>query len=60
MKALVLALLPALALAAPAPARRVSSLIVPMDPASESASVQMEGYMNDALGNFAKIGRAHV
>lgn len=55
MKALVLALLPALALAAPPPARRISSLVVPMDPASESASVRMEGYMNDALGNFASF-----
>ncbi|WP_205519739.1 PEGA domain-containing protein [Pyxidicoccus caerfyrddinensis] len=55
MKALVLALLPALALAAPPPARTVTSLVVPMDPASESASVRMEGYMNDALGNFASF-----
>ncbi|MCY1015411.1 PEGA domain-containing protein [Pyxidicoccus sp. MSG2] len=55
MKALVLALLPALALAAPPPAKRISSLVVPMDPASESASVKMEGYMNDALGNFASF-----
>lgn len=55
MKALLLALLPMLALAAPPPARRVSSLLVPMDPASESASVQMEVYMNDALGNFASF-----
>jgi hypothetical protein len=55
MKALVLALLPVLALAAPPPARSVSSLVVPMDPASESASVRMEGYMNDALGNFASF-----
>ncbi|WP_164015027.1 PEGA domain-containing protein [Pyxidicoccus trucidator] len=52
MKALLLALLPTLALAAPPPARRVSSLLVPMDPASESAGVRMETYMNDALGNF--------
>lgn len=54
MRALVLALLPSLALAAaPAPARRVTSLLVPMDPASEANAVQMEGYMNEALGNFA-------
>ena len=53
MKTLVLALvLPTLALAAPPPARRISSLLVPMDPASQSASVQMEVYMNDALGHF--------
>jgi hypothetical protein len=52
MKALVLALLPTLALAAPPPARRVSSLMVPMDPASETGSVRMEGYMNEALTHF--------
>ncbi|MFY1831118.1 PEGA domain-containing protein [Myxococcus fulvus] len=54
MRALVLALLPSLALAAsPAPARRATSLLIPMDPAAESGSVKMEGYMNEALGNFA-------
>src|SRR5262245_39475654 len=53
MKALLLALLPSLVLAAPPPDRRITSLIVPMDPASESTSVQMEGYMNAALANFA-------
>ena len=53
MKALLLALLPALALAAPPPARRVSSLLVPMDPASETGSVKMEGYMNEALDHFS-------
>jgi hypothetical protein len=53
MKSLLLALLPALALAAPPPARRVSSLLVPMDPASESLSVQMEGHMNEALDHFS-------
>jgi hypothetical protein len=54
MKALVLALLlPSLALAEAPKARRISSLLVPMDPASESAGVQMEGYMNEALGNFS-------
>lgn len=52
MKALVLALLPTLALAAPPAARRVSSLIVPMDPVSETGSVRMEGYMNTALTHF--------
>ncbi|QDE67631.1 PEGA domain-containing protein [Myxococcus xanthus] len=51
--ALALVLLPALALAAPPQARRVSTLLVPMDPASEASSVQMEGYMNDALTHFA-------
>ncbi|ATB46837.1 PEGA domain-containing protein [Corallococcus macrosporus] len=54
MKVLALAaLLPALALAAPPQARRVSTLLVSMDPASEASSVQMEGYMNEALAHFA-------
>ncbi|MFP2963707.1 PEGA domain-containing protein [Myxococcus sp. 1LA] len=54
MKALALAaLLPALALAAQPQARRVSTLLVSMDAASEASSVQMEGYMNDALAHFA-------
>ncbi|MCP3097652.1 PEGA domain-containing protein [Myxococcus sp. K15C18031901] len=54
MRALLLALLPTLALAAPpAQTRRVTSILVPMDPDSEAGSVQMESYMNDALGNFA-------
>ncbi|RKH58993.1 PEGA domain-containing protein [Corallococcus aberystwythensis] len=55
MKALQLALvlLPALALSASPPAGRVSALLIPMDPSSESSGVQMESYMNEALGNFA-------
>lgn len=54
MKALALALLPALALAAaPTPPKRTAALLIPMDPASESSSVQMEGYMSEALGQFA-------
>ncbi|MFP2897939.1 PEGA domain-containing protein [Corallococcus sp. 4LFB] len=55
MKALPLALLllPALALSASPPQGRVSALLIPMDPSSESSGVQMESYMNDALGNFA-------
>ncbi|GHG74885.1 PEGA domain-containing protein [Comamonas sp. JC664] len=54
MKALALLLLPALAFAAPpSSARRVSTLLVPMDPGAEASSVQMEAYMNDALGHFA-------
>ncbi|AEI65923.1 PEGA domain-containing protein [Corallococcus macrosporus] len=54
MKVLALAaLLPALALAAQPQARRVSTLLVSMDPASEASSVQMEGYMNEALAHFA-------
>jgi len=53
MKALALILLPALALAAPPQARRVSTLLVPMDPGAEASSVQMEGYMNEALSHFS-------
>ncbi|GMT96474.1 hypothetical protein KH5H1_05930 [Corallococcus caeni] len=55
MKALSLALvlLPALALSSSPPQGRVSALLIPMDPSSESSGVQMESYMNDALGNFA-------
>ncbi|NOK22917.1 PEGA domain-containing protein [Corallococcus carmarthensis] len=55
MKALPLALvlLPALALSSSPPAGRISALLIPMDPSSESSGVQMESYMNDALGNFA-------
>ncbi|WP_342380887.1 PEGA domain-containing protein [Myxococcus stipitatus] len=54
MRALVLALLPSLALAAsPNSARRASSLLIPMDQASEATSVQMEGHMNEALANFS-------
>ncbi|MBU8894965.1 PEGA domain-containing protein [Corallococcus sp. H22C18031201] len=56
MKVLALALLPALALAAaPAAPKRTAALLIPMDPPSESASVQMEGYMSDALGQFANF-----
>ncbi|RKG93966.1 PEGA domain-containing protein [Corallococcus sp. CA053C] len=55
MKALSLAfvLLPALALSSSPPPGRISALLIPMDPSSESSGVQMENYMNDALGNFA-------
>ncbi|MBN8231414.1 PEGA domain-containing protein [Corallococcus macrosporus] len=55
MKALPLALvlLPALALSASPSPGRISALLIPMDPSSESSGVQMESYMNDALGNFA-------
>lgn len=49
---LVLALLPTLALTAPPKARRISSFLVPMDPASESVGVRMESYMNEALEHF--------
>lgn len=53
MKALVLALLPALALAAPPPTpRRISALLIPMDQGAESNSVKFETYMNEALEQF--------
>ncbi len=53
MKALVLVLLPALALAAPPPTpRRVSALLIPMDQGAESHSAKLEAYMNDALEQF--------
>ena len=54
MKALSLALvlLPALALSSSPPPGRISALLIPMDPSSESSGVQMESYLNDALGNF--------
>ncbi|RKH43260.1 PEGA domain-containing protein [Corallococcus llansteffanensis] len=55
MKALSLALvlLPAVALSSSPNPGRISALLIPMDPSSESSGVQMESYMNDALGNFA-------
>ncbi len=53
MKILALLLLPSLALAAPpAAARRIGTLLIPMDPAAESGGPKMEGYMNVALGQF--------
>ncbi|HEX8706231.1 MAG TPA: PEGA domain-containing protein [Myxococcaceae bacterium] len=53
MKALVLALLPALALAAPPPTpRRVSALLIPMDQGAEANAVKFETYMNEALEQF--------
>lgn len=52
MKALALALLPALALAASPTPRRVSALLIPMDPTAEASTVKLEGYMNEALGQF--------
>ena len=48
MRSLLLALLPALAYAAPAP-RRVSTLLVPMDPTADASLVQLAAHMNDAL-----------
>ncbi|MBN1208872.1 MAG: PEGA domain-containing protein [Myxococcaceae bacterium] len=54
MKALVLALLPALALAAPPPTpRRISALLIPMDQGAESSSVKLETHMNGALEQFS-------
>jgi hypothetical protein len=55
MKALVLvALLPAVALAAPPPtARRISALLIPMDQGAEANTVKLETYMNEALEQFS-------
>ncbi|MFL5347239.1 MAG: PEGA domain-containing protein [Hyalangium sp.] len=54
MKALVLALLPAVALAAPPPtARRISALLIPMDQGAEGNTVKLETYMNEALEQFS-------
>jgi len=54
MKALALLLLPALALAAPPPPgpRRVSTLLIPMDPPAEAMGPKLENYMNEALSQF--------
>lgn len=53
MKALVLLLLPTLALAAPpAESHRIGSLIIPMDPTSEASAPKIEAYMDEALGQF--------
>ena len=53
MKALALVLLPTLALAAPpSGARRIASLLVPMDVAAEANGPKMESYMNEALDSF--------
>lgn len=54
MKALVLALLPAVALAAPPPtARKISALLIPMDQEAEGTSVKLETYLNESLEQFA-------
>jgi hypothetical protein len=54
MKALVLALLPAVALAAPPPtARRISALLIPMDQGAEGNTVKLETFMNEALEQFS-------
>ncbi|HYH98013.1 PEGA domain-containing protein [Hyalangium sp.] len=54
MKALVLALLPVVALAAPPPTpRRVSALLIPMDQGAEGITVKLETYMNEALEQFS-------
>lgn len=53
MKALVLALLPVVALAAPPPTpRRISALLIPMDQGAEENSVKLETHMNEALEQF--------
>jgi hypothetical protein len=54
MKALVLALLPAVALAAPPPTgRKISALLIPMDQGAEATCVKLETYMNEALEQFS-------
>jgi PEGA domain len=54
MKALVLALLPAVALAAPPPtARKISALLIPMDQGAEGTSVKLETYLNESLEQFS-------
>ncbi len=54
--ALVLALVPALALSAPPPtARRISPLLIPMDQGAESQSLKLETYMNQALEEYPQI-----
>src|SRR5687767_13176098 len=54
MKALVLALLPAVALAAPPPtARKISALLIPMDQGAEGISVKLETYLNESLEQFS-------
>lgn len=60
MKALALALLPALALAASPPSsHRVSALLIPMDSTAEASTVRFEGYMNDALAQFSGFAVQH-
>ncbi len=54
MKALVLALLPAVALASPPPtARRISALLIPLDQGAEGSCVKLETFMNEALEQFS-------
>jgi tetratricopeptide (TPR) repeat protein len=54
--ALGLALVPTLALAAPAPTiRRISPLLIPMDQGAEATSLMLETYMNEALEEYANL-----
>jgi hypothetical protein len=54
MKALLLVLLPAVALAAPPPTgRKISALLIPMDQGAEASCVKLETYMNEALEQFS-------
>lgn len=53
MRLLVLALVPAVALAAPPPTqKRTSVLLIPMDQGAEAASLKLETYMSEALAEF--------
>lgn len=52
----LLCLVTSAALASPAPrTRRVSPLLIPMDRGAEARSLQLEGYMNDALAEFPHV-----
>jgi len=55
MKALALALFPALALAAAPPPtpRRVSALLIPMDQGAEARGVKLESYLLEGLEQFS-------
>jgi hypothetical protein len=48
---LVALAIPALA-ASPAKTRRIASLVIPMEAAAEHATLRLEGYLNEALGEY--------
>src|SRR5438067_571880 len=53
---LLLALLPALAFASPAPTiKRISPLLIPMDQGAESSSLMIETFMNEALEHYGNL-----
>lgn len=56
MKLLVLTLLPALALAAPPPSKkRTSVLLIPMDQGAEASAIKLETWMQEALEEFPNV-----